>query len=59
MLQKVDPHVVCVTDAAPLTLTVDLLNPSTTYEQRQHKLKHLVQSPNSYFMDVKCITCLL
>lgn len=36
------------------TLAIDLLNPSAEYEKRQHKLKRLVQSPNSYFMDVKC-----
>jgi small subunit ribosomal protein S27e len=35
-------------------LAVDLLNPSLEHEKRQHKLKRLVQSPNSYFMDVKC-----
>ncbi|KAJ7704439.1 ribosomal protein S27-domain-containing protein, partial [Mycena rosella] len=39
------------------TLAIDLLNPSAAYEQRQHKLKRLVQSPNSYFMDVKCPGC--
>jgi small subunit ribosomal protein S27e len=33
---------------------VDLLNPSAESEKRKHKLKRLVQSPNSYFMDVKC-----
>ncbi|KAJ1674888.1 40S ribosomal protein S27, partial [Spiromyces aspiralis] len=38
-------------------LAVDLLNPSAEYEKRQHKLKRLVQSPNSYFMDVKCPGC--
>ncbi|KAK7825272.1 hypothetical protein U0070_009761 [Myodes glareolus] len=26
-------------------------------EKRKHKKKHLVQSPNSYFMDVKCPGC--
>jgi hypothetical protein len=36
------------------TLAVDLLNPSAEHEKRQHKLKRLVQSPNSFFMDVKC-----
>jgi len=36
------------------TLAVDLLNPSAEFEKNQHKLKRLVQSPNSYFMDVKC-----
>ncbi|KAI9566540.1 ribosomal protein S27-domain-containing protein [Boletus coccyginus] len=40
-----------------MTLTVDLLNPSAEHEKRQHKLKRLVQSPNSYFMDVKCPGC--
>ncbi|KAJ3936659.1 MAG: 40S ribosomal protein S27, partial [Lentinula lateritia] len=39
------------------TLAVDLLNPSSEYEKKQHKLKRLVQSPNSYFMDVKCPGC--
>ncbi|CAG8766622.1 20036_t:CDS:2, partial [Racocetra fulgida] len=37
-----------------VVLTVDLLNPSPEQEKRKHKLKRLVQSPNSYFMDVKC-----
>jgi small subunit ribosomal protein S27e len=36
------------------TLAVDLLNPLPESEKRSHKLKRLVQSPNSYFMDVKC-----
>ncbi|KIM61722.1 hypothetical protein SCLCIDRAFT_121562, partial [Scleroderma citrinum Foug A] len=39
------------------TLAVDLLNPSAEQENRRHKLKRLVQSPNSYFMDVKCSGC--
>ncbi|KDR72772.1 hypothetical protein GALMADRAFT_73283, partial [Galerina marginata CBS 339.88] len=39
------------------TLAVDLLHPTAEYEARQHKLKRLVQSPNSYFMDVKCPGC--
>ncbi|KAG2179489.1 hypothetical protein INT44_006335 [Umbelopsis vinacea] len=38
-------------------MAVDLLNPSLDSEKRQHKLKRLVQSPNSYFMDVKCPGC--
>ncbi|KAF4623734.1 hypothetical protein D9613_001643 [Agrocybe pediades] len=37
-----------------MTLAVDLLHPSAELEASQHKLKRLVQSPNSYFMDVKC-----
>ncbi|KAF9330107.1 1,3-beta-glucanosyltransferase gas1 [Podila minutissima] len=40
-----------------LLLAVDLLNPSHALEQKTHKLKRLVQSPNSYFMDVKCPGC--
>ncbi|CAG8432878.1 4707_t:CDS:10 [Diversispora eburnea] len=40
-----------------IKLTEDLLNPSPEHEKRQHKLKRLVQSPNSYFMDVKCPGC--
>ncbi|XP_036034435.1 40S ribosomal protein S27-like [Onychomys torridus] len=32
----------------------DLLHPSPDEEKRKHKKKRLVQSPNSYFMDVKC-----
>ncbi|KAJ3052303.1 40S ribosomal protein S27 [Rhizophlyctis rosea] len=38
----------------PIQLAVDLLNPLESTERRRHKLKRLVQSPNSYFMDVKC-----
>lgn len=37
-----------------LQLQVDLLHPTPDSEKRKHKLKRLVQSPNSYFMDVKC-----
>ena len=36
---------------------VDLLNPTSEAEAKTHKLKRLVQSPNSYFMDVKCPGC--
>jgi len=35
----------------------DLLNPPEAYEAKLHKLKRLVQRPNSYFMDVKCPGC--
>jgi hypothetical protein len=35
-------------------LAKDLLHPSPAEEKRKHKLKRLVQHPNSYFMDVKC-----
>uniref|UniRef100_UPI00398E5DF4 small ribosomal subunit protein eS27-like n=1 Tax=Pristiophorus japonicus TaxID=55135 RepID=UPI00398E5DF4 len=37
-----------------MPLAKDLLHPSP--EKRKHK-KRLVQSPNSYFMDVKCPGC--
>ena len=36
---------------------VDLLYPPKELEQKRHKLKRLVQSPNSFFMDVKCPGC--
>ncbi|KAH9543435.1 hypothetical protein CY35_13G064800 [Sphagnum magellanicum] len=36
---------------------VDLLNPPPELEQKKHKLKRLVPSPNSFFMDVKCYVC--
>jgi small subunit ribosomal protein S27e len=39
------------------TMPVDLLNPSPEQELRTHKLKRLVQSPNSFFMDIKCPGC--
>ncbi|KAJ3190873.1 40S ribosomal protein S27 [Irineochytrium annulatum] len=39
------------------SLAVDLLNPLESSEKRSHKLKRLVQSPNSFFMDVKCPGC--
>ncbi len=35
----------------------DLLHPSAVSESRKHKLKRLVQGPNSFFMDVKCAGC--
>ena len=35
----------------------DLLFPSSSDEKRKHKLKRLIQSPNSFFMDVKCPGC--
>ncbi|XP_028074585.1 40S ribosomal protein S27-1-like [Camellia sinensis] len=36
---------------------IDLLNLLTELEKRKHKLKRLVQSPNSFFMEVKCQGC--
>jgi len=35
----------------------NLLHPSQKDEKRKHKLKRLIQSPNSFFMDVKCPGC--
>mmetsp|Transcript_55721 Transcript_55721/g.134401 ORF Transcript_55721/g.134401 Transcript_55721/m.134401 type:complete len:82 (-) Transcript_55721:73-318(-) len=36
----------------------DLAVPDVRAEKKQHKLKRLVQSPNSYFMDVRCPGCI-
>lgn len=41
----------------PFQLAKDLLHPLPAEEKRKHKLKRLVQHPNSYFMDVKCPGC--
>lgn len=35
----------------------DLLHPSFEHERQAHKLKRLIPTPNSYFMDVKCGGC--
>ena len=35
----------------------DLLHPSAATEKGKHKLKRLIQGPNSFFMDVKCPGC--
>jgi small subunit ribosomal protein S27e len=35
----------------------DLLHPTLEQEKQSHKLKRLVPTPNSYFMDVKCGGC--
>jgi small subunit ribosomal protein S27e len=35
----------------------DLLYPSKSDEASKHKLKRLIQSPNTFFMDVKCPGC--
>merc|ERR1712203_275275 len=40
-----------------MPLAVDLLHPSLSAEKAKHKKKRLVQSPNSFFMDVKCPNC--
>ena len=38
-------------------MPVDLLHPSSSVEKTKHKLKRLIQNPNSFFMDVKCPGC--
>ena len=38
-------------------MEMDLLNVDPTQEEHLHKLKRLVQSPDSFFMDVKCKSC--
>ena len=35
-------------------MELDLLNVDPVEEEVKHKLKRLVQSPNSFFMDVRC-----
>merc|ERR1712037_576830 len=40
-----------------MPLAKELLLPLAKDEQRKHKLKRLVQHPNSYSMDVKCPGC--
>lgn len=45
----------CLSNAVDYSqLAKDLLHPTPEEERRRHKKKRLVQSPNSYFMDVKC-----
>ncbi|THU53731.1 hypothetical protein C4D60_Mb10t17540 [Musa balbisiana] len=44
-------------DEMVLPNDIDLLNPPAELEKKRHKLKRLVQSPNSFFMDVKCQGC--
>merc|ERR1712085_130251 len=39
-------------------MDIDLLNPLPSEEKTKHKLKRMIQSPNSFFMDVKCPGCL-
>merc|ERR1712203_1186171 len=40
------------------TMDIDLLHPDPKEEKSRHKLKRMIQSPNSFFMDVKCPGCL-
>jgi small subunit ribosomal protein S27e len=35
----------------------DLFHPSQAEEKTKHKLKRLIQTPNSFFMDVRCPGC--
>lgn len=53
-------HFLCIAlrkELQKMPLAKDLLHPSLEEERRKHKKKRLVQSPNSYFMDVKCPGC--
>mmetsp|Transcript_3270 Transcript_3270/g.5071 ORF Transcript_3270/g.5071 Transcript_3270/m.5071 type:complete len:82 (-) Transcript_3270:46-291(-) len=36
----------------------DMTNPDPRAEKKQHKLKNLVPTPRSYFMDVRCPGCI-
>lgn len=38
-------------------MEIDLLHPLPIDERTHHKKNRLVQSPNSYFMDIKCPSC--
>mmetsp|Transcript_1885 Transcript_1885/g.2613 ORF Transcript_1885/g.2613 Transcript_1885/m.2613 type:complete len:83 (-) Transcript_1885:414-662(-) len=38
-------------------MEIDLLNTDQSVEVTQHKLKRLIQGPDSFFMDVKCPQC--
>ncbi|KAL6652972.1 hypothetical protein ACP70R_011897 [Stipagrostis hirtigluma subsp. patula] len=46
-----------IQDGRVLQNDIDLLNPPAELEKLKHKKKRLVQSPNSFFMDVKCQGC--
>merc|ERR1712113_179887 len=41
-----------------MALSSNLLQPTLADQKQRHKKKRLVQSPNSFFMDVKCQGCL-
>ena len=43
--------------AQVLSSDIDLLHPPADLEKQKCKYKRLVQSPNSFFMDVKCQGC--
>ncbi|EGW35353.1 40S ribosomal protein S27-B [Spathaspora passalidarum NRRL Y-27907] len=40
-----------------MVLVQDLLHPDPLTERSRHKLKRLVQAPNTFFIDVKCPGC--
>ncbi|CAG9330916.1 unnamed protein product [Blepharisma stoltei] len=40
-----------------ILMEIDLLHPESEQQRICHKKKRLVQSPNSYFMDIKCSSC--
>ncbi|MCD7455129.1 40S ribosomal protein S27-like [Datura stramonium] len=42
---------------AKISNDIDLLHPPAELEKQKHKLKRLVQSPDSTFLDVKCQLC--
>ena len=41
----------------PYRGNTNILQPDAAEEAKTHKLKRLVQSPNSFFMDVRCQGC--
>ena len=46
-----------VTIKAAYNMDIDLLHPTPEHERSSNKKKRLVQSPNSYFLDIKCPSC--
>lgn len=56
-LRSAPPHPAALPPPQVLHSDIDLLNPPAELEKQKHKLKRLVQSPNSFFMDVKCQGC--
>eukprot|EP00658_Telonema_sp_P-2_P000251 TRINITY_DN1008_c0_g1_i20.p1 TRINITY_DN1008_c0_g1~~TRINITY_DN1008_c0_g1_i20.p1 ORF type:complete len:129 (+),score=48.11 TRINITY_DN1008_c0_g1_i20:46-387(+) len=66
MLRSLVGSEMCIRDSHPHTSNstmgkrsraLDMLHPIAEEEKKKHKLKRLVQSPNSFFMDVKCPGC--
>lgn len=47
----------CPCPVQVLSQDIDLLHPPVELEKAKNKRKRLVQSPNSFFMDVKCQGC--